>query len=126
LVGSGLPYAPDIVCNDATEELLLQLTADQPPPRSEPVLAAPHVHRINLTSAAGPSQPGSLHVFRQGYEFFETAPVAPGFRVGLNFVGFQDSPDRTHRPVGCPYGQAACIRYRPCDASPYLLAEVFG
>ncbi|MEV4937347.1 hypothetical protein [Streptomyces zaomyceticus] len=31
LVGSGLPYAPDIVRNDATEELFLQLTADQPP-----------------------------------------------------------------------------------------------
>ncbi|MFF8717109.1 hypothetical protein ACF07T_37625 [Streptomyces sp. NPDC015184] len=92
MVGSGLPYAPDIVCNDATEELFLQLTAAQPLPRSEPVPAAPHVHRTNPTSAVGPGRPGSLHVFRQGYEFFETAPVAPGFRVGAELRRIPGQP----------------------------------
>ncbi|MFB6616240.1 Dyp-type peroxidase [Streptomyces sp. NPDC056367] len=122
----------------------------QPAPVSEPVLAASHVHRANLTGDADPGQPGSLRVFRQGYEFFETVPAAPGFRVGLNFVGFQDSPDRTLRVLtqrgwlggvnfGGPPGPGASadrllsVRAGGTylvppvrDAAPYPGAEVFG
>ncbi|MFF5522560.1 hypothetical protein [Streptomyces coeruleorubidus] len=36
-------------------------------------------------------------MFRQGYEFFEPVAAAPGFRAGLNFVSFQDTPDRVLR-----------------------------
>ena len=31
-------------------------------------------------------------VFRQGYEFFEPIDSFPGFRVGLNFISFQNNP----------------------------------
>ncbi|WP_318209266.1 hypothetical protein [Streptomyces sp. SJL17-1] len=128
-VGSGPPYAPAIVCDDATEELPPahhRPTTDQPPPRSEPVSAAPHVRRINPTSATGPGprpgRPGSLHVSRQGYEFFETAPVAPG---GLDFGG-QPGPD-------APADRLLSVRAGGMypvppvrDASPCLPDEVFG
>ena len=33
-------------------------------------------------------------IFRQGYEFLEWHEAAPGFRAGLNFVSFQDTPSR--------------------------------
>lgn len=31
-------------------------------------------------------------IFRQGYEFFEPTDSFPGFRVGLNFISFQNNP----------------------------------
>ncbi|MFD6970470.1 Dyp-type peroxidase [Streptomyces sp. NPDC059949] len=68
----------------------------QPGPVSDPVLLASHVRRANL-GTNDPDLGGSLRVFRQGYEFFEPVATAPGFRVGLNFVSFQDSPDRVLR-----------------------------
>lgn len=69
----------------------------EPGPTDDPVLLASHVRRANLAGTSDPDQGGSLRVFRQGYEFFEPVAAAPGFRVGLNFVSFQDSPDRLLR-----------------------------
>ncbi|MFD3758074.1 Dyp-type peroxidase [Streptomyces sp. NPDC058622] len=152
LDGAGRPV-PAVGCPVAgTTEVTQPGNEDflQPPPVSEPVLAASHVHRVNLTGAADPGQPGSLRVFRQGYEFFETAPTAPGFRVGLNFVGFQDSPDRVLRMLtqrgwlgginfggrpgpDAPAGRLLSVRAGGTylvppvrDAAPYPGAEVFG
>jgi deferrochelatase/peroxidase EfeB len=65
----------------------------------EPANVAPgpikssHVHRANH-HLGNISQPASARVYRQGYEFLETCPEPPGFRVGLNFVSFQDTPRR--------------------------------
>ncbi|WP_344422862.1 Dyp-type peroxidase [Streptomyces lavendulocolor] len=122
----------------------------QPPPTADPVVAASHVHRANLTGAADPGQPGSLRVFRQGYEFFEPVPLAPGFRLGLNFVSFQDGPDRLLRVLtqrgwlggvnfggtagpGAPADRLLTVRAGGTylappvrDAAPYPGAEVFG
>jgi len=39
----------------------------------------------------------SLRIFRQGYEFLEPLDQAPGFRTGLNFASFQDTPERLFR-----------------------------
>jgi deferrochelatase/peroxidase EfeB len=36
----------------------------------------------------------SFRIFRQGYEFLEPADTFPGFRVGLNFISFQNTPER--------------------------------
>lgn len=33
-------------------------------------------------------------IFRQGYEFFENSALGRPFEVGLNFVSFQENPDR--------------------------------
>lgn len=40
------------------------------------------------------SDPSSLRIFRQGYEFFDEISTAPYFDTGLNFVSFQDTPER--------------------------------
>lgn len=59
-------------------------------------LAKSHVQRANHHVAPSDS-PNSLRIFRQGYEFLEPADGAPGFRLGLNFVSFQDTPGRLFR-----------------------------
>ncbi|MFF5447164.1 Dyp-type peroxidase [Streptomyces sp. NPDC012888] len=117
---------------------------------TDPVVLASHVHRANLVHTTDPGQSGSLRVFRQGYEFFEPVAAAPGFRVGLNFVSFQDSPDRLLRvltqagwlggvnfggrpgPDG-PAGRLLSVRAAGTylvppvqDGAPYPGAEVFG
>jgi len=38
-----------------------------------------------------------LRIFRQGYEFFEVSDDNPRTRAGLNFVSFQDTPERLTR-----------------------------
>ncbi|MGH4000764.1 MAG: hypothetical protein ACRDTJ_25250, partial [Pseudonocardiaceae bacterium] len=50
-----------------------------------------HHHELPINSR------NSLRVFRQGYEFLEPLDQAPGFRAGLNFVSFQDTPERLRR-----------------------------
>jgi deferrochelatase/peroxidase EfeB len=55
-----------------------------------------HVQRANQ-HRPDPAKPDSLRIFRQGYEFLEWKESAPGFRLGLNFVSFQDTPQRLFR-----------------------------
>jgi deferrochelatase/peroxidase EfeB len=55
-----------------------------------------HVQRANHHVKPA-SDRNSLRIFRQGYEFLEPLGVAPGFRAGLNFVSFQDTPERLLR-----------------------------
>ncbi len=54
---------------------------------------ASHVQRANHHIRPA-SDSGSRRIFRQGYEFLEWAETPPGFRAGLNFVSFQDTPGR--------------------------------
>jgi deferrochelatase/peroxidase EfeB len=65
----------------------------EPPEVSEPVVRASHVQRANHHIRPA-SDFGSRRIFRQGYEFLEWASGPPGFRAGLNFVSFQDTPSR--------------------------------
>jgi deferrochelatase/peroxidase EfeB len=65
----------------------------EPPEVSDPVVRASHVQRANHHIRPA-SDSGSRRIFRQGYEFFEWAAGPPGFRAGLNFVSFQDTPAR--------------------------------
>ncbi|MDX6680368.1 MAG: deferrochelatase/peroxidase EfeB [Solirubrobacteraceae bacterium] len=65
----------------------------EPPEVSDARLRTSHVQRANHHVRPA-SDSGSRRVFRQGYEFLEWAAEAPGFRAGLNFVSFQDTPAR--------------------------------
>lgn len=67
-----------------------------PPPVEDPVLRSSHVQRANH-HVPNPKDPSSGRIFRQGYEFLETLEAPPYYRVGLNFVSFQDTPQRLHR-----------------------------
>lgn len=68
----------------------------EPDSVNETILQQSHVQRANhhLTPI---SERNSLRIFRQGYEFLEPLDSAPGFRTGLNFVSFQDTPERLLR-----------------------------
>jgi Dyp-type peroxidase family len=65
----------------------------EPPEVSDPIARASHVQRANHHIRPA-SDFGSRRIFRQGYEFLEWAQGPPGFRAGLNFVSFQDTPGR--------------------------------
>ncbi len=68
----------------------------EPPSVADPVLRISHVQRANHHERDF-SAVNSLRIYRQGYEFLEPLESAPGFRAGLNFVSFQDSPERLFR-----------------------------
>ncbi|MEY2516531.1 MAG: deferrochelatase/peroxidase EfeB, partial [bacterium] len=68
----------------------------EPPGTDDPLVRASHVQRANHHQRPS-SDPGSRRIFRQGYEFLEWSPAAPGFSAGLNFVSFQDTPERLLR-----------------------------
>jgi deferrochelatase/peroxidase EfeB len=65
----------------------------EPPEVADPLVRASHVQRANHHIRPA-SDFGSRRIFRQGYEFLEWADGPPGFRAGLNFVSFQDTPSR--------------------------------
>ena len=52
-----------------------------------------HVQRANHHRAPV-FKPDSRRIYRQGFEFVEKANEVGRYRVGLNFVSFQDDPDR--------------------------------
>ncbi len=73
----------------------------EPPDVIDPVVRRSHVHRANRH--VGPAtDANSLRIFRQGYEFLEPHGAASGFRAGLNFVSFQDTPHRVVRMLRQP------------------------
>lgn len=73
----------------------------EPVDTSDAVIRDSHVQRANRHVGV-PGHTNSLRIFRQGYEFFERVDRAPGFRVGLNFVSFQDTPHRLLRILTQP------------------------
>lgn len=68
----------------------------EPEPVSDPRLKQSHIHRGNQHRPDAASRE-SLRIFRQGYEFMEWKESALGFRLGLNFVSFQDTTERLIR-----------------------------
>ncbi len=56
-------------------------------------LLASHIHRANHRDG-NIGSPNSRRIFRQGYEFFEGVDPEGQPRLGLNFVSFQDHPER--------------------------------
>jgi deferrochelatase/peroxidase EfeB len=67
--------------------------AEPPPAVGADEIRASHVHRASHHSDLV-DEPRSRRIFRQGYEFLEWQQGSPGFRLGLNFVSFQDTPAR--------------------------------
>lgn len=59
-------------------------------------LGRSHIHRANHHQDTG-DKVNSLRIFRQGFEFLEPIPEPPGFRPGLHFLSFQDTPERVLR-----------------------------
>lgn len=68
----------------------------EPPVVQDRTMQASHVQRSNH-HVPNPSDPSSLRIYRQGYEFLEPLEQPPGFRAGLNFVSFTDTPQRLSR-----------------------------
>lgn len=66
------------------------------PDVSSQILRQSHIHRANK-HVTPINDRNSLRIFRQGYEFLEPTELAPGFRTGLDFVSFQDTPERLRR-----------------------------
>lgn len=63
---------------------------------NETILKQSHVQRANQHLKPVRDR-NSLRIFRQGYEFLESLDSVPGFCTGLNFVSFQDTPERLFR-----------------------------
>ncbi|USA47222.1 Dyp-type peroxidase [Acinetobacter sp. C26M] len=68
----------------------------EPSNTSDPIVLASHVQRANHHKQVIGDR-DSLRVFRQGYEFFEASDQAAKIKIGLNFVSFQDTPERLIR-----------------------------
>jgi hypothetical protein len=73
----------------------------EPDPVGDVRLKQSHIHRGNQHRPNAASRE-SLRIFRQGYEFLEWKESAPGFRLGLNFVSFQDTTERLIRILSQP------------------------
>ena len=120
----------------------------EPPATVGGAVAASHVQRANHHDRRI-DVPRSGRIFRQGYEFLEWQEGAPGFRLGLNFVSFQDTPARLVQILGTegwlggvnfggdpdaqPAGiesllsvYAAGIYFVPPKAQPFPGASAFG
>ena len=121
----------------------------EPQPVGNPAVAQSHVQRANHHQG-NVSDSDSLRLFRQGYEFFELSSELTRPRVGLNFVSFQDTPQRLLRlltqqgwlgevnfggdPNAQPPGLASLLSVRAAaiffvppviDANTYPGAEIF-
>jgi Dyp-type peroxidase family len=57
-------------------------------------LRASHVRQMVDGSKQTDSNGKPSRIFRQGYEFLENLDIEPYFRVGLNFVSFQNNPEK--------------------------------
>ena len=71
-------------------------TFREPEAVTDPVLRASHVQRANQHRKPS-GQPNSLRMYRQGYEFLDV--VGGELVAGLNFVSFQDTPERLTRTL---------------------------
>jgi deferrochelatase/peroxidase EfeB len=94
---AGCPVAGTREAGETGNEAFLE-PAD--PPEAS-ALAMSHVQRVNHHRQDFDAR-DSLRIFRQGYEFLEPITEAPGFRAGLNFVSFQDTPERLLRILTQP------------------------
>jgi deferrochelatase/peroxidase EfeB len=94
----GKPVVADGCPLPGTREILQPGNENYRMPSSVPPVAVAvrqsHVQRANLAHRTDTDVSQSLRIFRQGYEFMEALPIPPGFRAGLNFVSFQDTPSR--------------------------------
>jgi deferrochelatase/peroxidase EfeB len=60
---------------------------------SDKLLIKSHVGTVNPTNEQS-DRTNTYRIYRQGFEFLEPVVSYPGFRVGLNFISFQNNPER--------------------------------
>jgi deferrochelatase/peroxidase EfeB len=65
-------------------------------------LSTSHIYRVHKPNIHPPSDYRSFRIFRQGYEFLESIEKYPGFQAGLNFVSFQNNPQKVMKILSLP------------------------
>jgi deferrochelatase/peroxidase EfeB len=63
------------------------------------ILLHSHIARTRPIDSVSPFDKKSFRIFRQGFEFLVSSNEPPGFIAGLNFVSFQNSPERLYRTL---------------------------
>ena len=61
---------------------------------SDDVLKTSHIGAMRILDKVSPWEAESNRIYRQGYEFLESTSSFPGFKAGLNFISFQNNPQR--------------------------------
>jgi Dyp-type peroxidase family len=79
------------------------------------ILQYSHIGNTNPSNRVPVWDKKSLRTFRQGFEFLVPSNDYPGFIAGLNFVSFQNSPERLFR----------ALTYRPQMPDKSLKPETF-
>ncbi|WP_299443002.1 Dyp-type peroxidase [uncultured Aquimarina sp.] len=98
--GCPLSGSSSIVDRDSNGEIINN-DFFEPPITTDETVKVSHVQRAN--QHRGPvSDRNSLRIFRQGYEFLEANEKSPGYSAGLNFISFQDTPERVTRMLTQP------------------------
>ena len=115
---TGCPVAGTTSIRDKGNELFRE-----PPSVTHPRLRASHVQRANQHSPPN-VDPSSLRIFRQGFEFLEMVNGEPV--PGLNFVSFQDTPQRVIRMLTQKSWLGDTNFGGEEDASPELLSVHAG
>jgi Dyp-type peroxidase family len=67
--------------------------------RHESILHHSHIARTRPVDRVPIWDKKSLRIYRQGFEFLVPSINYPGFTAGLNFVSFQNAPDRLFRAL---------------------------
>jgi Dyp-type peroxidase family len=98
---SGCPFTGTNSITDKIDGEYVNKTFFEPPSTVDSTTRLSHVQRANQHRSPSSSR-DSLRVFRQGYEFLEQTDEYPGFSAGLNFVSFQDTPERIQRMLTQP------------------------
>jgi Dyp-type peroxidase family len=73
------------------------------------LLGNSHVSRSEPNPSYPASDPRSSRIFRQGFEFLESTNNYPRYRAGLNFVSFQNTPERLFNILSYGFRSAGSI-----------------
>lgn len=80
-----------------------------------------HIERNRSMDKVPVGDRRSSRIFRQGFEFLERSKHNPGFVVGLNFVSFQNTPERLFKTLTYP----SKISYKIPRPQPFNKLEQF-
>lgn len=67
---------------------------DIPRYKNDKSLSLSHIYRVSKPNNATKLDHGPFQVYRQGFEFLERIEKNPGFQAGLNFISFQNKPEK--------------------------------
>lgn len=84
----------------------------------EKILRLSHIGRTRPIERVPVWDKKSLRIYRQGFEFLAASKDSPGFTAGLNFVSFQNTPERLFRAL--TYRQAIAQKVSELTSTPHL------